>query len=288
MLLSLVIGLEALACASYPSGGGQLTHAAVLNLIAASSGPAAQGAHDRLFSVTTSGLRTEWAEPLGYLEVQRGDAVWMRITVIGRPACMALLKTLGSPSVEVEIGRARFHVTAVEFDALACENPTTIEDISGRASEFRGPLRMDFASPTHFSRARNAAEGSQSRGEIWLAMPAPENVFGRGVSSSQGLLHEWNRVGGEGLSGFGGSRLGARILDHHACVAKVYAEQKTADAFTGIAEYTADSGAMQHALWTLGLFAQFAGVGASRAMGMGQVSVTSAQADSGSIARGRD
>jgi CRISPR/Cas system endoribonuclease Cas6 (RAMP superfamily) len=263
VLLSLVIRMAALSHADYPGGGGQLTHAAALDLIAASDRAAAQSAHDRVFPITTSGLRMDGSRPLSYVAVTPGDEAWMRVTVIGRPAAMAMLESLGASQVELDIGRARFAVTGVALEPLHCGNPTTVDSLLEQAGAMSCPMSMAFTSPTHFAR----------RG-IWLALPTPETVFGHASASGQGLVEHWTRAGGAGLGDFNGAFLGARIISHQACVARVHARHRPADAFMGVAEYTADSDAHRRAMWALGFLAQFAGVGASRSMGMGQVAVS--------------
>lgn len=262
LLLALRIRMKSLDVCGYPAGGGLLTHAAVLRLIESVDPIVSQRAHDREFPVTTSGLRVEGRPALSHVSVRPDASVWMRVTVAGQPACFALLRALSRSDLRVDLGRAGFVVTGTEFEPLACANPITIDELADDASSRTGALHMEFVSPTNFSR-----KGA------WLAMPSPENVFGGDTNDDKGLIAAWNSLGGSELGAFSGKHIGTRLVEHHSCRAKVRAQQADGDAFTGSAVYTALTEAEQRSLWALGLLAQFAGVGASRSAGMGQVAV---------------
>ncbi|MBN1192726.1 MAG: CRISPR system precrRNA processing endoribonuclease RAMP protein Cas6 [Coriobacteriia bacterium] len=262
MLLALRIHLKALGRCGYPGGGGQLTHAAVLRLIEAVDPAVSREVHDRLYPITTSGLRKANVAPLSQVTVSVGERVWVRVGVVGEPACVALLAALSPTGLVIPVGHIDFAVEHVEYDVLACANPTAIEALLLDAGQRTDPMRVVFESATSFSR-----QG------LSLAMPVPESVFGRGRGSIGGLYARWRDAGGTDLDGFRGERLGARIVSHKAHRVRVYASQQPVDAFRGIAEYSADTSDDQQAMWALGLFAQFSGVGVARSMGMGQVRV---------------
>lgn len=262
MFLVLRIHLTALGQCGYPGGGGQLTHAAVLRLIETVDPLVSRDVHDRVYPLATSGLRTDAVPPLAHVVVHEGDRAWVRVGVVGEPACATLLGALAGSGLRLPIGRIDCAIERVEYETLLCPNPVSVDGLLEDARSRSGVMRMAFESPTSFSR----------RG-LSLALPAPESVFGRGASSEGGLHARWQEAIGTGLGDFSGGRVGARVVKHHCSRAKVYAEQRPMDAFRGIAEYTASSTADRQAMWTLGLFAQFVGVGVARSMGMGQVRI---------------
>lgn len=266
MLVSLCVRLTARSRADYPGGGGILTHALGLDLIRRENPQASQLAHDGKLLITTSGLLQPGVAPLGYVRVDPGDICAVRITAAGEPAAGALLRSLHSGPAVVQIGRADFEVVSIGLERVEGGNPASFGALleTAKSKDPTLPMKVEFVSPTTFR-----------RGRTWLAIPAPEQMFGSGApDADRGLIAKWCTVGGPAIfNGFSGTRIGVSGCELRTGESRVRADNPFAPTFTGQCEFMAATPSGTRAMWALGLFAQFAGVGWKTTMGMGQVSL---------------
>jgi hypothetical protein len=240
--------------------------------------------------LTTSGLMRspdgQWLSHGTPERALRGERLFMRVTVVGERSAGALLRGLKGLDT-VELHGAPCSVDDAFLGREGDEGMTGLGVLLERAAQVNGNPQLGFATPTAFKR-----HGT------WLALPSPENVFGRGPSESPrptlparsgddptsraeptvgpapGLVGRWIAAGGQDVfAGFSGARVGAAVirLPGHT----VRPKQSMIDAFTGECRFSAGGNIDDsRRLWALCLFAQYVGVGAKTAFGLGQVKVS--------------
>lgn len=268
-LVALDIEVEACGPSRFPCGASFWAYAAFLREVAAVDPDAAAQAHgapgqDKEALLTVSGLLKSGAAPLSTVELAPGERATVRVTAVGERLVIAVAKALDPSRLPrtLSIGPNQVDITDARLAAIAAPNPARLDDLREAAAAASGPLRLRFLSPTTFERKR-----------LWHAIPSPEAVFGRSGQHPTGLLRYWRMLDADPLEPLSSSHVGAVPRWLEPCTARLIfdgGKEWSAPAFVGECEYTAP-GSEQPALHTLGLLAQFTGIGQRVAFGMGRV-----------------
>lgn len=268
-LLALDIEVEACAPSRFPHGASFWTYAALLRIIAAVDPVAAAQAHGapnehKTALFTVSGILKPGTPPLSTVELAEGERALVRVTAVGERLVFALAGAFAASdrALTLAIGPHHLAVVRARPASIGAPNPGSLHDLREAAADARGPLRLQFVSPTTFERKR-----------LWYAIPSPEQVFGRAGEHPTGLLRHWLILSDSPPGPFSASHVGAVPLRIEPRTARLVLDGGTewaAPAFLGECEYTAPP-SEQHALHMLGLLAQFTGIGQRVAFGMGRV-----------------
>ncbi|MDI6712839.1 MAG: CRISPR system precrRNA processing endoribonuclease RAMP protein Cas6 [Anaerosomatales bacterium] len=268
-LVALDIEVEACAPSRFPYGASFWAYAAFLREVAALDPDAASRAHgapgqDKEALLTISGLLKNGVAPLSTVELEPGERATVRVSAAGERLVIAVAKALDPSRLPgtLNIGPNQVRITEARLAAVGAPNPASLDDLLEAGASASGPLRLRFPSPTTFERKH-----------LWLAIPSPDVVFGRSGQLPTGLLRYWRMLGGDALESFSSSHVGAVPLWLEPCTARLLfdgGKEWSAPAFVGECEYTAHPDE-QPALHTLGLLAQFTGIGQRVAFGMGRV-----------------
>lgn len=278
-LLSLVLSVRPLEKVSLPSALGRAAHAALLKRIAARDAALADSLHveggTRPFTV--SSLRGKRANGFVLPEVN----YTLRFTALSAEVANVLLDCFAVGD-ELELDAGRFEVARVTCDAN--EHPwaarTSYEELAMGwllARETPAPrLVLSFASPTAFrsgtrslTRESNGTMGDRVPQGMVQIFPLPELVFGS-------LLDKWNAFAPTALPDetrrFAAECLAVSRIHLSSHAAPFKSEGVVKFGAVGTVTYAALN---KDRYWLsllnlLADFAQFAGVGASAALGMGQ------------------